>query len=39
MLRVDDDGATLLGIANARVFWRGQSPVEVAPTEKISTLL
>ncbi|MBV9494610.1 MAG: dipeptidase PepE [Acidobacteria bacterium] len=31
LLRVEDGSATLLGIANARVFRRGREAVEVAP--------
>lgn len=31
MLRVDDDSTTLVGLKAARVFRRGEAPVEIAP--------
>ncbi len=39
MLRVDGDTITLLGQAGARLFRRGQEPVEVPPSTELSGLL
>ena len=39
MLRVDGDRVTLLGLKGARIFRRGQEPVEAAPGTELNGLL
>ncbi|HEX9189913.1 MAG TPA: dipeptidase PepE [Vicinamibacteria bacterium] len=39
ILRVEGDSVLLKGVAGARVFRRGQDPVEVAPVVEVSPLL
>jgi dipeptidase E len=39
MLRVDGDGVELRGLAGARIFRRGEEPVEAAPGARIEHLL
>jgi dipeptidase E len=39
ILRVDGESVLLKGVAGARVFRRGQEPVEVAPVAEIAALV
>jgi dipeptidase E len=39
MLRVEGGRVTLKGLAGARVFRKGQAPVEVAPVASVEGLL
>lgn len=39
ILRVEGDSVQLKGVAGARIFHRGQEPVEVTPVSSIETLL
>jgi dipeptidase E len=39
MLRVDGDSVLLKGLAGARIFRRGQEPVEATPVSEIAALL
>jgi len=39
MLRVEGEQVTLTGLAGARIFRRGQDPVEVSPVASLGPLL
>ena len=39
MLRVQDGGVLLKGPHTARIFWRGEKPVEAAPGGSLQALL
>jgi dipeptidase E len=39
ILRVDGDAVTLTGVAGARIFRRGQDPIETVPVVRLDPLL